>query len=479
MKILNLFYSLIFLITILSIDLFAQGVAQPLTLQNLERYSVIGSRARAMGGGYTAAGNDVTTIFANPAAMSNLSTFEFRFGSSSVLRYYEQNQTWVPDERFVELSLIFENNNPPKVKPFDALTPKWKKYRLSFHPSFAAMSYQFEFSGTKVTAGLGYAEYLNLDQYYQNNNALDPNIGQLRPFPIPKPEQLTDTLKVNWFQFISEREGSVWGATPAISVNVTENFSIGASLAFLEGSTYDQEYKNTRGLLRLMRKPTGSGGYNHFALDSVYNHTETYAHSNYNGILGTIGVLFNQESYSFGFTMQPEWTLTRNWIRNVLTTTSSDQTTKIESGSEKLRLPFQYTVGIALHPTPKWTISIDFDTRKYGNVVYKPTTDTSYKPWLTNHTFRGGLEYKAAKWLLIRGGFREEAQTVAAEGAALLQNPTRGAVYSFGFGLNFKPVFFDFAYEYGHTKFEDMWLSNVNYNVKDKHEFSLETCIKF
>ena len=148
---------------------------------------------------------------------------------------------------------------------------------------------------------------------------------------------------------------------------------------------------------------------------------------------------------------------------------------KVESGAEELKLPFQYTIGIALRPSAKLTITIDYDARKYGDAVYEPTPDTTYKPWLTNHTFRGGLEYKAAKWLQIRGGFREEAQTVAVEGAALLQNPIRGAVYSFGFGLNFNPLFFDFAYEYGHTKYEDMWESNINYNTIDKHEFSFAT----
>jgi hypothetical protein len=87
MKIFNLFYCLIFLVTVLSIDISAQGVAQPLTLQNLERYSVIGSRARAMGGAYTAAGNDVTTIFANPAALSNLNKIRHGFLMNALWNY--------------------------------------------------------------------------------------------------------------------------------------------------------------------------------------------------------------------------------------------------------------------------------------------------------------------------------------------------------------------------------------------------------
>jgi long-subunit fatty acid transport protein len=477
MKLLRILFFVTVLLASISFYTFSQGVAQPLTLQGLDNNLLIGARARAMGGGITASGNDVTSIFGNPAALSNLSSFEFRLGSSLIQKRYEQWQTWIPDEYYVELSLIIENNNPPNVKPFDALKPHWRKYKLNFHPSFAAIGYPFDIMGIEVTGGLGYAELLNLDHYYQNNNALSPNIGQIRPAPIPKPSR-GDTLKVNWFQFTNQREGSLWGVTPTISVKITDEFSFGSSVTFLEGSSYDQEYRNDRGLFRLTTTPTGSA-YNNFRLDSVYYNQSKYGQSKYKGVFGTIGFLYNQERYSIGLTLQPSWTMKSERRRDIVIINSSGHTLNVDNSSEKLALPFQYTIGIAIHPTDKWTIAIDYDTRNYGDVVYKPTQDTSFKPWLNSHRFRGGLEYNALKWLTLRGGYREEVQTVAAEGAALLQNPTRGSIYSFGFGMNFKFISFDFAYEYGLVKYEDMWLSNVNYNTKEKHEISFETCFKF
>jgi hypothetical protein len=50
---------------------------------------------------------------------------------------------------------------------------------------------------------------------------------------------------------------------------------------------------------------------------------------------------------------------------------------------------------------------------------------------------------------------------------------------TFGLGTEFMGVLIDGAYEYTALKYEDMWQSNVNYNLTEHHRFMVEFGYRF
>ncbi len=102
-------------------------------------------------------------------------------------------------------------------RQYDDITPNWSRSSSSAQLFSLAAALPVTIAEINITAGLGVAQAMNLGHYYQNNNALSPYIGQLRPDPkvITKP---LDTVHVQWYQYVRERKGMIYGITPGISV---------------------------------------------------------------------------------------------------------------------------------------------------------------------------------------------------------------------------------------------------------------------
>ena len=231
----------------------AQDVADPLALQGLDQQAVPGARARAMGGVSASGLRDASALFTNPAALSALNAAEVRLGGGLMAQSYSQDQTWVPDRLYLELSLIFENDpaSPNPTRAFDDTRPDWEFDQSSVRPTLGAIAAPLPFTpgGVQLTAGVGVAQLASLDHYFQNNNALDPNIGSIRPAPIPRVQE-GDSLMVNWSQFSRQRDGAIYGVTPALALQ-RGGLSLGLSATVMTGSSDDTEYTRDRGQFTL------------------------------------------------------------------------------------------------------------------------------------------------------------------------------------------------------------------------------------
>jgi hypothetical protein len=477
----------------------AQGVDNPLTIQQMDNFVVSSTRSRAMGGAVAAVGNDATVLFSNPASLTQLSLIDVRIGASYASPLYAQTQEWHPNQFYSELSLLFENrqdgiknpgirhydttfNSDRTIKrlPFDsvfylaraydAITPNWDKRTPRMHPGYAALAVPFSPGEVKIVAGAGYSEVVDLTHYYQNNNALRDSlgryIGQWRPAPIIRKKTAVDTLDFNWFQYISQREGSVNGVTPSLAIGIGENISLGVSAAILSGSSDDREEVTGRGLVHLMYA-------NALSIDSVDTHITKVGTSKYKGTMYTVGFLVHQPYYSFAISVHPSFTITRDWNRTVTTHKSALNAMFTESGTDKVTYPWNYSLGLGLHPTDRIVIGVDYEVRSNADATYQVGT-TRQNPWLDSQIFRVGLEYKVADRIMLRGGYREDVQSYAEEGAAIVTDPIRGSVYTLGCSIAWSKFEISLAYEYAYTRYTDAWESNINYNSREAHTLAAE-----
>jgi hypothetical protein len=474
-------FSFLFIIAMITVAFssatHAQGVAVPLSLQGIDRWNTGSVRAHGMGGSGIASGsNDMGSMFLNPASLGSLESPSVLVGGIAQSKTYSQNQEWMPSRLYAGLSLLFENAFDGIVdteavkldKPFDAIQPKWKKTTTQIRPLNIAAAMPLTVAGMSGAIGIGYNAISLADNYFQNNNALSPNIGQYRPYPFNR-LRYGDSLKVQWFQYSHERDGFLYGITPSLAVNISNSLTLGASAALLTSSVDDHEFRMDRGLITLK---TTSSAYNTFVLSPVRQTIDITGTSKFKGTIITLGAVLTQKAFTLGATVKLPTTITRDYSTTTVRDTAGLHTETPASGSVALTIPAIVTLGFGVRPGRNVSVSIDYEVRSYAGATLPPTTDSSaysLNGWLSSSVFRAGMEWTLKPWLALRGGYREDVQTYAAEGASLTNQPIRGSIYTLGAGLTFGSVQVNFAYEYGFTKFNDAWESNINYNSTESH----------
>jgi opacity protein-like surface antigen len=482
----------------------AQPAASPLGIQGLDHVVITGVRARAMGGTSIANVNDVTGLFANPAALSQLTTLEIRVGGLLENNQRQQDQNWIPTKDLPSLSVLFEgltggiktpdSAGRPVTNPwlnvqrqYDNIGPNWNTKASTSRPLNFAAAMPLTIEGIKVTPAIGISQLIDLDNYYQNNNSMSPYVGQERPFS--QWSGSVDTIDINWYQFRRSREGSVYGITPGVSVTFLSGLTIGGSVAILSGSSDDLEQRMERGHLYVA---VSNGKAKNFMLDTAYYYQTKSGTSTYSGTLLTLGLLYQQPRYSIGITVKPAMTLSRSWDRDV---TSVDTTKKPfpvridslrsrsyhENGKDDVKFPLAYSVGFVLTPNDKWTFAFDYEMRNLANAEWTSQTNgTATHPWVgSGANWRLGAEYRVSDVLALRGGYHEDVQSFAPDGSAIVDKPASGEVYSLGAGIVIGNVFVDLAYEYSILKYQDIYQSNVNYNTREQHQFMMEIAYRF
>lgn len=460
-----------------------QGVNPPLAIQGLDRFEVRSARAVSMGGTGVALGNDANALFVNPASLSQLTRLEARVGLEWANTQYVQTQQWTPNRFYPTFSLLMENLiggiTPPNTtdpqaqlqRSYDTMLPNWKEIRDVLRPAVFSAAVPFEIGSVKVVGALGAAQMFNLNYFYRNNNGLDPNIGNYRPEPLSIVRG-SDSLVVQWFASARERKGAIYGITPAVSVSMLENLSVGASLSILTGRSDDAEQRIDRG--RLVFNAVYA-----FRNDSVDHSVNVTGTSKYSGLLPQISAFYRAEMFSIGASLRLPGTITRAWDKTTTERRDGAGTALVSSGEDKVKLPSSISLGLALYPGKKTSIGIDYVVHGYQNAELTPGGGATVNPWLGGSFLRAGAEYRPLKWLALRMGYRDDLQVFAPEGTGLLNDPARGSVYSGGVGISLGRFGFDVAYEYSLLKYDETWMTNVNYTKVERNAIILETSVKF
>jgi long-subunit fatty acid transport protein len=494
---------IIAVIALLSIaSAIAQPAASPLNIQGLDQFSIAGVRSRAMGGTGVASANDASALFSNPAALARLTAIDIRAGGLFGSTFRKQSQDWVPFRPVPGLSVLFESmtgmiKTPDSLgvsglplgpwsklqKQYDDIVPDWNNSSSEAQPLSLMASIPVQVAGFNLVAALGVSQTIQLDQYYQNNNSMTPYLGQQRPDPKLITAR-TDTLHVKWYQYIRSRDGSVYGVTPGFSIELLSGLSLGGSVTILNGSSDDLEKRQERGHINIA---ISNGVGTDFMVDTVRYYLTKKGTSSYSGYMFNLGLLFRQERYSIGLSVRPSMRITRTWDRHV---TSIDTTVKSlpirvdtvsywnydESGKDYLDYPLAYSIGIVLTPTEKWMIAFDCDLRNLTAAEYSTSLSSAVsQPWVNNRgAIRLGLEYRPTQMLALRAGYRDDIQAFSPDGSAIIGEPARGSVLSFGTGLAYENFIVNLAYEFSLLKFEDIYQSNANFNLREQHQLLME-----
>ncbi len=482
----------------------AQPAAAPLGIQGLDQWVTSGARSRAMGSTGLAGLQDASALFSNPAALSQLSVMEVRLGGSFASVDQRQDQSWVPLKNLPGLSLLFEGQvrgirSPLNAlgqpltpwttlqKPYDDIASGWRRRTSVGRPQMLAIAVPVTVADVRVTAGLGISQMVDLDHRYLNNNALDPYLGQQRPYTGWS--KAIDTLHVHWFQYLRSREGDIFGATAAMSVQVTPDLMVGALLKVLSGSSNDLEQRIERGHLNIA---VGQGEAKDFMVDTVRYYQTATGTSQYSGVAFTGGLIFRQPRYSIGVTLRPRVEIARSWDRTItiVDTTvkpfpvridSAVASVRQESGTDHVSFPQTLAFGIVLRPTDRWTVAFDYEVRNLGAVERRSDGVSGIvRPWVgSNAEWRLGVEYRPADLLALRTGYHEASQAFVPDGAALMDEPARATVLAFGVGFNLGAVLLDVAYEYRALKYQDLYQSNINANALLRHQILAEFAYRF
>ena len=461
-------------------SVFAQGYGGPLTFQGIDHYSLHSAGSRAMAGVSIGLKQDPGLMFQNAASLTSIQKIQLSLGAKSYSSDLKQIQQYAPVRYYPNFSLLMEGltdqlpDPPPDTsifaygtvrdtvqRPYDDIRPNWTRSNNNSLPLQAMLAVPFSFGDYQLTAGIGAVEYADMNHYYQNNNALSPDILTQRPIPTLRPTD-DNPILVDWYQTIRKREGQINGYGFSLAVDIKRyNLSIGFSGMILDGSTDDFEQEVGRGTLTFFS--------NAFRADSISKVVTKSGTSNFSGQEYTLSSLFTGKYVSIGFVVKMPTTITREYSTKIVTEVNGTTSTTTIKDEDELKLPWRGTLGLALSPRENLTIAIEYESRPFESVDYiEPNGETS-SPWLSVSLFRVGMEFRATSWLALRGGMRGQAEVFEEEGNQLEGEPVSYTIYSAGFGLLYSGFRFNITYENSQMKYQDVWSTAISKNSETRH----------
>lgn len=425
------------------------------------------ARYRAMSGAFGALGGDLSAINANPAGsaiynnneigftLSNQhsknssnyfgtmtettnNSFDFnQFGSVWVFKNYNPNDDWTK----IALAINYQND-----KNFDDYY-----YSAGFNPTNSIANYFISYANGIPFNTLDNANFLNLN--FRGQQAfLGYNGYIIDPAPNDQYVSRLDS-KGNFYQ---DNFTHTYGYNSRVAFNLASSyqnrFYFGANLNwhftdFRKNTSFYEDYRNSPG-----HNPNSGVQWSQFD-----NYLHTYG-SGFSFQLGTIAKITND--FRAGFTVDsPIWyQLYDDQLQNYTVncpdcdqntgTFYVDPNTTIFYPRYTVRTPWTFTPSLAYIIQKKGLISFDYSFKDYSTVLLKPENEFSAdnneirKTLTFANTFRVGGEYKIQQ-LSLRGGYRyEESPYKNDQTIGILRS------WSTGFGYNFGPAKFDFAYTF-------------------------------
>ena len=370
---------------------------------------------------------------------------------------------------------VYVNKNGDTIKPVgadsiiprpnDKIQPNWSRSKhKNYFPSHVIVAMPFTVNNIEFSVGVGMVEYANMNYYYQNNNALSPAINMYRPFPDTVIQSASGKYPVQWYQTMSSRDGVLKGYGGALSVKVTDDFTLGFSGLIIKGSTDDYESNLGRGTLVFLH-------YYAFRLDTVNYFNSKTGTSDFKGSEFTLSGIYKIDKFKIGFSIKPPSVITRDYTLQYHSDTAGVATNLAISSSDKIKLPWRGMVGLSVPLRRNLDVDLEYEIRPLANATYTLADGTESKPFRTCSELRAGFAFKANSWLTIRGGGREQVEVYEEMGNPLEGQPIRSSIYSGGFGITYEGIHLNLAYEYSRVKYDDILANTVYFNKLTNHNF--------
>ncbi|HTY37431.1 MAG TPA: hypothetical protein VMH23_09985 [Bacteroidota bacterium] len=485
----------------------AQDYNLPLSMEGLNHTTNTSVLSKSLGGVTIPLRRDVSLMFANPASLGTLDALTISVGAAQTSTSAHQTQQWQPSTYFGNYSLLMDgsaNNivhtdtstaNKYKLpgnttyypgdtlwKAYDNIGPNWSHDRSAskFIPNiFAAMPVKV--MDINATVGLGYSEYANMDYFYQNNNSENPNPNELMIGQgIVKGDS---TRRIDWFQSIRRREGSISSLGGAVAINITPSLTAAVSVKYISGSTDDFEQTLGRGVIWFFWSGAANKNapYQSLRLDSVSYMSALSGTSDYKGYETAISATYRGKDVTLGvtITLPTEIDRTFNGTSTSYTNKTMDfaavplSTVSVNTFQE-MDLPIKGNIGIGLQLRSNVYAAAEYEYDPYGNAKLITNHTTTTKPWLDGSSFHFGLKWEPVADYSLRFGYRRQTEVFQAQYSPFPGQPVSYVAYSAGLGIQLlKGLAINAAYEFYQRKYEDTWVGNSNINFYQSGSMSV------
>jgi len=477
----------------------AQGYDTPLTFQGLSRMTNSSVLSRSAGGIMVGTQRDISLMFAHPASLMSVKKLQFYNGWALQSSILKQDQRFGGIQSTSAFAPLVEGTtesikdpdtsayyNGTKVtlrsqadsvqRPFDNIGPDWTRSKSKSVPINAFAALPFTLADVSMVVGVGAVEYANLGWYYQNNNCFSPPILSVAEIGTIGTAGLDrNPFPVQWYQYYQQRDGSIYGYGAALSAALNEQLSVGVSGMLLKGSTDDLEVRVGRGRMlfftssmRLDRPGTTS-----------YRITGT---SDYSGVELGLSAEFKSQYFEAAVSIKPPTTITRSYSSSksldsvAVTKVGLSKQDSIHvysnssiSGEDEMLLPWRGTFGFGLKLRENLRFGISYEVRPYASAEYTNSRGAVSTPWLSSSALHIGGEYRAAEWLVIRGGVTNYAEVFQPVTGGIRGQPVTYPVYALGATIRFAGTALNLAYEYSDMKYIDTWVNAASINREIKN----------
>lgn len=444
----------------------AQGVMQPLSIQGLEQQDPAMVRSRGMGSVFAATGGTSESVVLNPAGLTSLPHAVVSASGIWRSKDWAETQHWNPNRYYAGISLYFAD---PEDYQTEALSvPDWTHSQSLFSLAAAGGAWPLRLAERAFTVGLMVHQTAYLADYDQNNNVLDPYIGQFRPDPIERPRP-GEEIVVLWSEFERERTGQMRAITAAVGYALSDNWHVGARLARHWGASTDRQFSESNGEF-ILREDAHDWDY-----VVLSGRLGWEGSSDFSAWRGAIGVRLTYPVLSAGLTYEFAGSVKRAYTRSYTSNNPQYSSSLMASleGTDTITMPARVTIGIAIEPSAQVTVAVDYFWQNFEALEAAVYTTNAVPDWGRTRGIGLGAEWAAWSNVSLRAGFRRDPRPFRIEGFGLVGQTAAGDAFSAGISTSLSRVTLELAYEYQRLRYQDRWESNVDYNRIRQHNLLL------
>lgn len=475
---------------ILSSIVFGQHRGDNLSFQGLSTPNDVGVNAIAMGGAYLAQSGNISSIFWNPAGLSDITKIQISISGNSSSKMWRENQEYRPNRYFVTLPYYLEGLyipdpknsgqwdyqlaqdssyyvNPPVMgqDPFSKAAADWQVNKNNTGLNNVVIAVPFDINKNKLVVSVAYDQQYDIQNFDRNDTYLNPHIGYTYYGGNISRASGNDTITFAWSRFLRQRTGSVHNITGGVGYRLNKYFALGIKANIMWGKTEDLQTLKRVGSFDLADE-------NRFRFNFQNVNSEVVGTSKFNATSFSIGGILNLNHFSFGAKVALPYTVKRNWNYNYSYSDSISSSSRTGTGVDKFNVPLIYSVGVSFKPVEKFNIEFDFERAPYSQGSFNlASNDTTHRNWVDQNTIRLGAKYDLFDFLSILAGYSIIPQTFVPDGSAIKDKGPVANNYSCGVSIKSFLGEFNFAYEFKRLKYYDSYFSNTNYNMIDYSNF--------
>lgn len=484
-------------ILLLTTQLLAQHRGDNLAFQGLAHLERSGAKALAMGGAFTAMGGDLNSIFWNPAGLAGIEQLSVSVAGHDYAALWRENQAYRPNRYLVTLPFYLEGLYIPDpanngilddelaqdtnyvvgepelgLEPFSKEAADWQNRITDSGLNSLTAAVPLKIARRPLILALAYQRQSGMLDYDRNDTYLSPHIGSMEYEVLVRVE--SDTGVVHWHRFLRQRSGDIQTLRGALALALSDRIQIGLRLALLSGETEDLQTLSKVGVFDIYDDNKFSFSYD--TLDTEISGTSTFS-----AVELSAGALFSFTNFDLGFSMTLPTTVSRSWTYETAVLDTGDVIHTKNSGTDQLKLPPTFTLGLRFTPAEQYTFALDLESIPYSQATFElASQDTTHRPWIDSYSLRVGIEYRAATFLALRGGYQYVTQEFVPDGAAF---KTRGpAANWYTIGASFRLGWLgqvDIAYNLLQLKYYDSYYSSTNYVSELVNRLTVEYIYRF